>query len=488
MKYKIYVVLLLFTALLGACQRKTILEPATLEILPSGLISLDSQEHTEVVGITTNQDDWTFVKNVDWLSVTQNQGDLTITVPANSSTEARQAEILVIAGEAREKIRIEQQGTQVAITTSQQKIETNQWGGSFTLDVESNNSDWVAETSEDWIHLTPVYTMSELRISVDETKESDDRIGKIYLKTKDGRGLYEVAVSQSGVMYYLLPFDGFLESAENLRQYEYGRKSELSLVPDGTFNLYNWGFKTKSTAFGSITYLVYNNRYKTAKVYCSTPNFFENQINLEGQKTFLMRQGFEQKSDLVFYHPDKHILAQIVKDGGSPHVYYTFRPEQPTAQTTMSDFPYRYMKFETGAFSAIQAWETTNGGTFNSSRSSVSDPNYDRDILWFDAAQPPLLATVYRVSRATSDHTITSLFLILRDTSNVYYTAGGTLLLTNEFIDLMKREGFVSLGDVGPGYHFYHFERMIEVLVSLAQIDGFDEPKVQIQISPLSEE
>ncbi len=487
MKYKIHLafLFLVFASVLGACQRSVILEPDTLNLSVNGLITFDSESQTEDIAVTTNQTSWTFVKSAEWMTVTQTKTGLTITVDANPSVETRSAELLIISGEAREKIRIEQLGLNVIISTDKNEIQTNQWGGKFTLDVNSNDANWIVECDEEWIHVSPVYAMSELRVAVDETTAREDRIGKIYIKAQDGRGLYEISVNQKGSMYFLLPFDEFLSTAEDLRAFELDRKSEILQVPDGYFNLYNWGFKTKSTAFNQITYLVYNNRYKTAKVYCANAAFFQDKLNLEAQKTFLLRNGYEQKKDLVFYNADKGILAEIVKGASIPYVYFTYRPQQPAPQPSMDKFPYRYMNFSKGAFELISAWEAENGGTFNTERSDKGDPYTDRDILWFDETQDPLFATVYRVSRATSNHTIDGIFIILDDASKVYYFANGASLLTDEFIALMQKEGFTMVGDVGPGYSFYHLDKMYDVLVSYVKYDGVDEPKVQFHVTPL---
>ncbi|MDY5858298.1 MAG: BACON domain-containing protein [Porphyromonas sp.] len=484
MKHKIYIVLLLLASLVASCGRDTVLEPTTLTVSPSGLITLDSSEQTKTLVVSTNHGQWASVKNADWVSLSQEGNQLNIKLAANTSAESREADILIIAGEAREQLRITQLGLGVSISTNQESIDLNQWGAALTIDVESNSSDWVAETEEAWIHLQPMYAMSELRITVDETTEREDRVGKIYIKTRDGRGLHEVQVTQRGAMYYVLPSMEFLQSSEELRDFELARKSENSQIPDGRFNLYNWGYKTKSSAFPLITYLVYNNRYKTAKVYSAHGDFFRNRINLEGQRTFLLRHGFEQVNELEYYNAQTSVRAQIVLDG---YVYYTYRPAQPALQATLTAFPYRYMRFSAGSNSLITGWETSHGGTLNAERSSINDPNEDRDILWYDVADAPLLASVYRVSRANAQRTITSVFLILRDSSQVYYEAGGALHLTNEFVAFMQREGFVSMGDIGPGYRFYHLGKMISVVVSMVRYEGIDEPKVEFQISSLEE-
>lgn len=145
------------------------------------------------------------------------------------------------------------------------------------------------------------------------------------------------------------------------------------------------------------------------------------------------------------------------------------------------------MRFSAGSNSLITSWETSHGGTLNAERSSIADPNEDRDILWYDVAEAPLLASVYRVSRANTQRIITSIFLILRDSSQVYYEAGGALHLTNEFVAFMQREGFVLMGDIGPGYRFYHLGKMINVVVSMVRYEGIDEPKVEFQITSLEE-
>lgn len=273
MKHKIYIVLLLLASLVASCGRDTVLEPTTLTVSPSGLITLDSSEQTKTLVVSTNHEQWASVKNADWVSLSQEGTQLNIKLAANTSAESREADILIIAGEAREQVRITQLGIGVSISTNQESIDLNQWGAALSIDVESNSADWVAETEEAWIHLQPMYAMSELRITVDETTEREDRVGKIYIKTRDGRGLHEVQVTQRGAMYYVLPSMEFLQSSEELRDFELARKSENSQVPDGRFNLYNWGYKTKSAAFPLITYLVYNNRYKTAKVYSAPRRF-----------------------------------------------------------------------------------------------------------------------------------------------------------------------------------------------------------------------
>lgn len=178
-------------------------------------------------------------------------------------------------------------------------------------------------------------------------------------------------------------------------------------------------------------------------------------------------------------------MAEIVKGASIPYVYFTYRPQQPAPQPSMDKFPYRYMNFSKGAFELISAWEAENGGTFNTERSDKGDPYTDRDILWFDETQDPLFATVYRVSRATSNHTIDGIFIILDDASKVCYFANGASLLTDEFIALMQKEGFTMVGDVGPGYSFYHLDKMYDVLVSYVKYDGVDEPKVQFHVTPL---
>ncbi|MCI6278567.1 MAG: BACON domain-containing protein [Bacteroidales bacterium] len=488
MEYRIHIAFLslVLASVIGACQREgVILEPDTLNLSVNGLITFDSESQTEDIEVTTNQNSWTFVKSAEWMTVAQTKTGLTITVDANPSVETRSAELLVISGEAREKIRIEQLGLNVIISTDKNEIQTNQWGGKFTLDINSNDANWVVESDEEWIHVLPVYAMSELRITVDETTAREDRVGKIYVKSQDGRGLHEISVNQKGSMYFLLPFDEFLSTAEDLRSFELDRKSEILQVPDGYFNLYNWGFKTKSPAFNQITYLVYNNRYKTAKVYCANAAFFQDKLNLEAQKTFLLRNGYEQRDDLVFYNADKGILAEIVKEASIPYVYFTYRPQQPAPQPSMDRFPYRYLDFSKGAFELISAWETENGGNFNAERSDKGSPYANRDILWFDETQDPLFATVYRVSRATSNHTIDGVFIILNDSSKVYYFANGAPLLTDEFIALMKKEGFTMVGDIGSGYRFFHLDKMYDVLVSYVKYEGVDEPKVQLHVTPL---
>ncbi len=485
MKQKIFVSLLfLLGILLQSCQQDSISEPSILEISPKGVLSLDSGTSKHEVSVSTNQSSWDFVKTADWVTATKDGNKLIIDVQANSTTQARTSEIIIIAGDSRDKIIIDQNGVNVSISTSTQVIETNQWGGDFTIDVESNLEDWVVECNDTWITATPIYTMSELRISVAEHKEREDRVGKIHLLSKDGRGLYEVTIKQNGTLYYVMPYLGFIETSEAVREFEINRRSETITVPDGVFNLYQWVYKTKSPVFSLVTYLTFNNRYKSSKVFCTDGAFFQNKLNLEGQKTYLLKQGFEQKSDLVFEHPELNVRAEINKDAASPHVAFTYEPKQPGSMPTMDKFPYRYFTFSKGDLANIEAWENANGGTLNPDRSEIDVVGTERNLYWFDVNKDPVLATVYNVA-TTGKHTVSAAFIILSNRDQVYFTHKSSLFLTQEFRQLMKKEGFTYLGDIGPGHRFIHLDHFLDVLVSYVSYEGIDEPKVQIHVTPL---
>ncbi len=486
MKTRIYATLLLLVGLLlPSCHQDSIPEPVVIEIAPSGVITLPREASAQEVSIRTNRDSWHFIKSAEWLEVSQSGSTLLIKASANEATESRSAEIVIVSGDSQEKLLIDQAGASSLISTSVSAIETNQWGGSYTVDVVSNLKDWRVETSESWITVTPIPAMSEIRISIAEHESREGRMGKIYLSDAHGRGLHEITIHQSGTLYYVLPYLGFIDSSEQVREFELARRSETFTVLDGIFNLYLWGYKTQSPAFSLVTYMTFNGRYKTSKVFCTNPALFRDLRELQGQKTFLIQQGFVQQSDLIFVHPELEVVAEIRKDDSSPHVAYTYQPKQPQAMPSMDSFPYRYANFGAGALEHINAWETANGGVFNADRSIVDQAGDTRNIYWFDVAKAPVFASIYNVSTADTPHTMSASFVLLTDRSLVYFVHKNSLFLTKEFKELMAREGFTYVGDTGPAHHFIHYDRGLNVMVSYVQLSDIDEPKVQLQISPM---
>lgn len=108
--------LILFSVLLCFCACSENADDPVLTVNPSGKIVIDPLGATPTkVNIMTNQDDWTFSCESEWLKCEKQDTTLVLTATANKDGETRTANLIVSAGDAIPVVLTVEQGMKLEI-------------------------------------------------------------------------------------------------------------------------------------------------------------------------------------------------------------------------------------------------------------------------------------------------------------------------------------------------------------------------------------
>lgn len=473
---------LLFTLLAAVgCAQSDYKEPVSLTLSEKEVIlfSGDAPE-TKTIAVTTNSASWECLKNVDWIEITRKDKAFEVKAQPNVSTEQREGEIMVLAGAAFKKIKVQQSGlTSVDMQTAAHRT-IDQFGGDVIFDIESSYTDWDVKSEADWIKVNVIRNISRIEVTVDENDSRNPRDAKIYLYSKAGIPLKELTISQSGMMYHILPYMGFLEDDLPVRNFEIARFSVITTIPDGIINKVFWSYQTVSPAFNKITYSFRGNQYRSAVVFCTDPNLFVDRGELEQQKTFLKENGFEELETNVFYNKEYGTEARIDLKPDLNRVVYTFSPTQPKPQETLKEFPFLFDDFR---FSPVQVaeWEKNNGGVFNEEYSEISETKTNYYFYY----TPDHEYIEFRQYSFTAKGNLTGCYVALpeRFIELAYFWYKDNVFLTKEFKELMKKEGFTEPVQVDvKNYRFYHLDKALQVFV---RIVDYGAPYLEFEIHRL---
>lgn len=195
-------------------------------------------ELTQEFEFSTNQDEWTFDLNWQWLFVEQTDHSLVLTAEPNADTTARTTQIVVAAGVApnivRDTVTVMQEAAAYVIPTPG-SLGFDDEGGSKTISVACNY-DWDFKVEGDWMTVTREGDV--LTVAAGKNTGKDPLEGTIAITGgKDANTTtFALPVSQSGydennlVLIYDLPAD----------------KKEIVLPLAGTVDCtVDWGDGTK---------------------------------------------------------------------------------------------------------------------------------------------------------------------------------------------------------------------------------------------------
>lgn len=460
MKYIIskglFLLIVLFA--LSSCQRDIIPSGDTLNVEGEGLITLNTSGDLITINVQSSRSDWGYIKSAEWLKVTQNTESLALSASPNFSSQARTAELIVVAGKTQKKIVITQAASEAAISTSSASKEVDFTGGVVLFDITSNIPEWRAITDSDWISIRLLTHTSQIEVTVPRYDGRSPREAKIYIVGDNGEIGGELRVSQKTMPYHLLPFEGFLKGDLDVRNFEFSRGSSLTGVPDGFFNHYVWTFKTVSEAFSRVNYFLVVKEYLMCDVFATNPNLFQDLSELEDQRLFLRNNGFNEIKENVFYNPTKAMRASIIVGDDVDRVFYIYHPQQESAQPTVKSIPDDFKSF-TSDVDDIHAWEATHGGTFNPSASSITTSQTGTSRYWFSVdGKDDIIARYYIVSNKTG--IITEYAVLYQNIGRIYQTYQSNLYYTNEFLDLVEKKGFDAhrpFGNNKSKYSYKHY-------------------------------
>lgn len=450
-KYILLPVYLLIVALTSCKTSLEINDTEALSLSVEGTVLVPSTGKEINVDVNTDKSDWSYLGGADWVKISKGDSRLTLSVTPNKTSSKRSIPIVIMAGESSQSFSIEQDGGDGAVTSDKSEITVDQWEDQITISVESNDSEWeVVCSASDWLTYTSNPRKRELRVNISENKDVKERVAVFYIHTKTGEGNYEVKLTQNGALYYILPYPGFNETETEVKAFEDGRRSVLIGKPSGGTNpLFGgnsnvWTYQTKSKAFGQIQYIIEPDErlYRAAIVWASDPMFFRRDREIDNTIEFLLKNGFTLRRNTTYYSEKLECTALLGMTNEGSFIMYTFEPKQPAPAATFDKFPWGLLdtpRWRDYTRADIEAWEKAHGGTF------LMETNDGEEIaLAYSAKEYGGMIRIYKLSLDEDDvRPLKNTLYVFTDTSRVYYKVKGAVMLTKEFAQLARSEGFV---------------------------------------------
>ena len=209
-KYILFPILVLVMTLASCKTSLEVNDPDTLSLSIEGTLLMPNTGNKIEVSVETDSPEWSFLGGADWLAVSRDGNRLVLTASPNYTLSKRSTPIVVMAGEISRNLMVEQEGGEGQGTSKKNEVTVDQWEDLLILTVETPDPEWsVISSASGWVDHTVNPRKRELRISISENKDVEERTVTFYIRTKSGEGDYEVKVTQRGAMYFVLPYPGF---------------------------------------------------------------------------------------------------------------------------------------------------------------------------------------------------------------------------------------------------------------------------------------
>ncbi len=441
--------LLLSPFILASCVNDS-LDEATLSLSEQGIVQLPKSASEKVIAITTNQTEWNAIDNAEWMEVSQEGSNLTIKATENPTTEIRRAEVIIVAGGTNKKIQVEQAASDATIVTIPDKLNINQWEGTYQFEVEANTTNWQAVTDVDWLTVETDPLKGIIKVIAKENFVREERTAKVIVAGKDNKGAKEIIVVQSGTMYFILPYEKGNVPANEVANFELNRRSvKLSSM------LYE-SYGTQSPIIPKIDYSLTNGKVSSATVTFTS----EELLTTEEFFKFMKDNTYEYYEDFgLFYSKEKKIGAMPL----GKNLMFIYNAVQDKTYPTFASFPWGLSKtIGSDDTESVKKYETEHNGVFDETSTPTS--------LWFDVKEKPYVVRLYSMNSATP--AVTKQVLHVYDNvSLALFDYAGTYAITDEFMALAEKEGFVDYGydyDLKQ-FSLYNEKEKVQIVMKVAQ-------------------
>ncbi len=461
-------------------------------------LSQDSIEFTKdggdnTIAVSTDAESWSAIGSADWIDVKVNGTNLEVKVAKNETVYDRKGKILVVAGNANATIEVMQKSENGTASVLPEKINLEDTKGKAVVEVNANDKKWTVESNAEWLKVEAKQYKAELVLMYDENPKEEDRTAVVTITVGGDKTM--VDVTQLGKMVFLIPYPKMVEAGrEDIMAYEELRKNKLD---EGYSNETRIAYITRSReVFPTMTYnLTEDGKHvKECVVNAKTAEIME--AKLDDFKAFLMGEGFKAETDLMFANEELSMTAEIKFVNGwfgkFALVSYKPIPKQDKEYPTFSKFPYGFIEW--GAMKdKIDAYEAKEGGVYNEANSTIGDPNGGNDFLWFDipkdkGGEAEANIRAYFVGQAKGAKPgLVETAQVFKKTTVAFYMFNGEPVLTNEFKELCKKEGFEYKGF----NNFHRFENAAKKIgMALRQVtfSGDETPSLQLNLFELAEE
>lgn len=459
-------------------------EEATLSLSSSSLVLTNAAQDPTApqITVTTNQPKFTVSSNASWLQAEASGTGVKISALANELGKDRKGEVLVFAGGLVEKIVVTQSAADIVLSVSPTDINVARAGREILIAVKTNSEVWNVETEADWLKIDKVSEF--VKVEVTPNSAEDTRVGKIIAKA--GTKIEEIVITQAGMggQKFMLPL---LEQKVNIykifnhenTQGNYFIKHESNGLSAFGIPAKNdfYQFAYSSPVFTTVTYVtdIATNTMYGIQMLSDDPE----SIGSDELRTFLTNAGFTlEKATEEGYvgeraeegYTTKVAVVNTEKECG---ILFAFEARQTKEYKTFEKFPWDQSPLLDNPqwpSSKIVESEKAEGHTVVV-KTNQKHPQLTEMIqvtLKESSNQEVPHFRLYFMNvneeKGTSTDLTAELLTIWTNFELMAYESNETFILTNEFKELLNKNGFVKYFENEGKVYWYNKEKKIMVL------------------------
>lgn len=483
---KLVLSLMMVAVLAFSCSKE---EDPTLTLSKTS-IDVPNTGATENVTVTTNQAEWIASSGADWIVLTQSATAFDLQIKANPNSGSRQADIVVIAGGASKKLTVVQAGSQLSFDFSPKALVAGVKAGEHIVKVNTNSANWTVTSAAEWIKAEKFG--DEIKITVTDNPEKGDRTADITITDVESKSSQTYTITQGGAIIfpYIIPAG----KSSDVKAFEEARGNSMVIDLNYIFDNSTHTYNTQSELFPKIMYgFSSSDALQNVTVFANSGDILTDPDFI----AVLEAQGFTAE-DEVTYTKDveganggqfKATIDIIIDPQGSGYIV-EFVPVQAEVIPTFDEMPYGLGKYENTPITKakIDEYEAANKGTYIDANSDAATGFY-----WYDVTgdKYDYIHRLYFMQEDENENIIDDLSQtsnIFSNLSYCYYEVDGQYLFTNEWKELMAKEGFNTLlGSTSSGFKVYENDdqtlAMFIGIMAYQDVNG-GEPILDIRFSP----
>ena len=474
--------LLTLALLLPSCMPKSEVEETTLTLDKSSITS-NKDGGDVTVNVSTNNATWMAYSAAEgkWLSLKQEGNTLTISIKANVAGVDRKTTIIVSAGPFSQRVELTQSASDASLEYDPAELAFGAKGGRKVINVASNVGVWnvVPEKEVEWLKLSAEPALHRVVVEVQENEAYDARV--INLVAKSGNLTKPIKVSQAGKDKFILPLAP--EGATNFAiiYFEQDRGSVIKPFAGYDDMVMNHGISFLTTC-ENMPVIKYATRFQRETYEFVEITAKKKAVLSEEYKQFMESHGYKYYDDLIgkrrFQNDSKETMQEVEiryqDDSDECLIVFTklYKQEKPmpTMKKLHLDIAERFLKDTSKTIEDVENFENETGsefiirlkwqGKFATKNLFYRMPKVDPDYLtygriWFFGDDK------YRDGKYNEKPY--QMYEVFDNTDVMFFNGepkevSPKWVLTKEFQDLLRKEGFKDTGKVISPYKWKVFQ------------------------------
>lgn len=420
---------------------------------------------------------WDCVSTTPWIVPLPKENKLLIQVLPNPTSNVRSGKVLVNTSVTR-AIEIEQEAQPVSSVSFSEKKHIHWWEETIIADVDISVANWQVSCSESWIQLEAKPSRKEVFIEIKPNEDDQVRSARIVLQTPEGKEVGALEIEQEAYPDLVFPFLNFDLSVtpDEIFRFESARNNRLL---DTNGEMYQYQIHSKSFTVGAYVF----SKAAYSQVILLARSLADLKKITPAYVSELKKKGFTLLSENIYFEKKSHIMAHFSYSDAQPTIEFVHIPQQSEPYPTFKTFPQGINNFSFTQ-ADISQWEKANGGELDSSQ-ALDFKELEYQEYKVSNHHDHIVARGYWTWKTDARKDVEAYSFYVDDVSLALWSYNGKYQVTNEFTDLMIKNGyFLNTESLEVNiFEFVNQEKKKTISVTTINHSAFDKPLLFIEFA-----